>query len=369
MTSKRSAITALLCVGIVLSVTGCGKKGPEPEANSTASTVISESSGSDQPAGGVTTPAPGASTKPESSPKPAASGGGATGETTKFVVSDYSGNKVRAGGVSSFTKLGVGRWEVTFTSDVSRCAYVATIGDPADKLVYNPGLVFTAGGHGGPNGVYVETKNLGGGLADYPYHLWVRCASSDRWVVTEYAGNKVRAANVSSFTKLGIGRWEVTFTSDVSKCAYIATIGDPGNKLVYNPGLVFTAGGHGGPNGVYVETKNLGGGLADYPWQLQVRCTSAAQWVVSDYVGAKVRAAGVSSFTKLGPGRWEITFDRDMRNCAYLATIGDPGNKLVYNPGLVFTAGGHGGPNGVYVETKNLGGGLADFPYHLNAVC
>ena len=58
-----------------------------------------------------------------------------------------------------------------------------------------------------------------------------------------------------------------------------------------------------------------------------------------------------------------------MRGCAYLATIGDPADKLVYNPGLVFTAGGHGGPNGVYVETKNLGGGLTDYPYHLNVVC
>jgi hypothetical protein len=349
--SLRSVVSSA-CAGVLLVLAGCAAKTP-PGATATAVTDLNPSA------------APAASV----SPKPSDSDDGAPAETPKWVVSDYTGKLVRANGVVSFTKVGVGRWEVTFEADVSKCAYVATIGDPADKLVYNPGLVFTASGHGGANGVYVETKNLGGGLADYPYHLWVRCASTDRWVVSDYAGAKVRSANVTAFSKLGIGRWEVTFSSNVRGCAYLATIGDPANKLVYNPGLVFTASGHGGPNGVYVETKNMGGGLADYPWQMQVRCTSSAQWVVSDYSGAKVRGANVTGFSKLGIGRWEVTFNKDVRGCAYLATIGDPADKLVYNPGLVFTAGGHGGPNGVYVETKNLGGGLTDYPYHLNVVC
>ncbi len=79
-------------------------------------------------------------------------------------------------------------------------------------------------------------------------------------------------SGVTAFTHLGTGRYEATFNQNVANCTYVATIADPGNALVYNPGLVFTAGGHNSTNGVYIETKNLGGGLADYPFQLQVAC-------------------------------------------------------------------------------------------------
>jgi hypothetical protein len=50
--------------------------------------------------------------------------------------------------------------------------------------------------------------------------------------------------------------------------------------------------------------------------------------------------------------------------------VGEPGKALTYiGPGLVFTAGGHQSNAGVYVETKNLGGGLTDFPFHLAVDC
>lgn len=95
----------------------------------------------------------------------------------------------------------------------------------------------------------------------------------------------------------------------------------------------------------------------------------STQWAVSDYSGNFVRGSGVKGFTHLGTGRWEVTFNRDMRNCSYVTTIGDPGNGLVYTPGLVFTASGHSSNNGVYVETKTPQAGLADYPYHLQTTC
>ncbi|MFF4403040.1 hypothetical protein [Streptomyces sp. NPDC001404] len=97
-------------------------------------------------------------------------------------------------------------------------------------------------------------------------------ASSGLWVVTDYSGNFVRGSNVVGMTKFGTGRFEVTFNQNVAYCSYVATVGDPSNNLVYNPGLVFTAGGHNSANGVYVETKNLGAGLEDRPFHLQVAC-------------------------------------------------------------------------------------------------
>jgi len=43
-----------------------------------------------------------------------------------FANVSQTGVLVSGSGVSSVTKLGIGRYEVTFTSNVSACAYVAT---------------------------------------------------------------------------------------------------------------------------------------------------------------------------------------------------------------------------------------------------
>jgi hypothetical protein len=153
------------------------------------------------------------------------------------------------------------------------CAYVATIGHPSSGIVYAPGLVFTAGGHYGANDVYVETKNPGGGLQDYPFHLQAQCFQPDawaEWAVTDYNGNLVRSQMVAGMAHLGPGRYEIYLFRNVAWCSFVATIGDPGAGLVYYPGTVFTATGHSTTNAVYVETKNPGGGLSDYPFHLHV---------------------------------------------------------------------------------------------------
>jgi hypothetical protein len=194
--------------------------------------------------------------------------------SAKFAVVEAGGNFVRGGGVVSTTRLGRGRYEVVFDDDMRSCAYTATIGDPASGSVTSRGWVYTAGGHTSSDGVYVETKNPGGGLSDYPFHLQVRCAgaSTAKSAVVGYSGNLVRGDGVLAVTRLGVGRYEVRLDADVSACAYTATIGDPANALVYYPGLVYTAGGHSGADRVYVETKNPGGGLSDYPFHLAVSC-------------------------------------------------------------------------------------------------
>src|SRR5687767_14038823 len=82
------------------------------------------------------------------------------------------------------------------------------------------------------------------------------------------AGTLLGGANVSSVTWLGTGQYEVTFTANVSACAYVAT-----TVNAYSQALqVYTASGHLSPNGVYVETKNQGGGLTNGPFHLAVNC-------------------------------------------------------------------------------------------------
>jgi hypothetical protein len=292
----------------------------------------------------------------------------------RWAVIDAGGALVRSAGVLSAKKLGAGRYEVVFNRNIGACGYTATVGDTGNALVYAPGLVYTSASSTNPNGVTVETKDFAGNAADFPFHLNTNCSatSAAKFAVVGAGGNFVRGGGAVAATKLGIGRYEVVFDDDMRACTYTATVGDPASGVVTPPrGWVFTAGGHTSSDGVYVETKNPGGGLTDYPFHLEVRCagSSSAKSAVVDYSGNLVRGDGVLGVTRFAPGQYEVRFDANVRDCAYTATVGDPANALVYYPGLVYTAGGHTGQDRVYVETKNPGGGLSDYPFHLVATC
>ena len=160
-------------------------------------------------------------------------------------------------------------------------------------------------------------------------------------------------------THLGSGRYEVTFSANVSRCAYIATII---RNPISNPSLaavqVFTAGGHLSHDGVYVETKNVGSGLTDGPFNLVVDCGGPGwSFAVVGYGANLVRSSPGTTLTNFGRGRYDVTFNHNISNCAYLAQVGDPGNSMVVGPVRVYT-GSASNPDAVYIETKNVGGGL-----------
>lgn len=95
---------------------------------------------------------------------------------------------------------------------------------------------YTAGGHLSADGVYVETKNQGGGLTDGPFDLAVDCGAPGwYYAATGYAANLVRATPGTTLTHLSAGRYDVTLPVNISSCADLATVGDPGHNLVFNP--------------------------------------------------------------------------------------------------------------------------------------
>src|ERR1700726_1243490 len=66
------------------------------------------------------------------------------------------GTLVNGNGVSSVSHtINSGQYEVTFTSDVSSCAYVSTTHNAFSQALQS----YTAGGHLSSSGVYLETKN------------------------------------------------------------------------------------------------------------------------------------------------------------------------------------------------------------------
>lgn len=140
-------------------------------------------------------------------------------------------------------------------------------------------------------------------MQDYAFHLAVACDAGVPWAVVGSVGNPIRGGALIGTTQLSPGRYEVEFNRNVAGCGYTATIGDTANGLVFSPGLVFTAGGPQQPSKVYVETKNPGGGLQQYPFHLAVSCGPSQPWAVVMGNGAGVRAGALVETTRLARRR------------------------------------------------------------------
>jgi len=286
-----------------------------------------------------------------------------------FAVVDINGILIHGSHVSSVIHLGPGRYEVTFTSNVSQCAYVATTNNAYSQAIQ----VFTAGGHLGANGVYVETKNQGGGLTDGPFNLVVTCGGTGiRYAVIGYGANLVRATAGTTLSFLGSGRYNITFPTSVSACAYIATVGDPGNALVFNPSGVYTGSGPDART-VYIETKNGGGGLQDaVPFHLAVVCPNGkTRFAVVKAAGTIERASKGTTSTRPATGQYTIKYHRNIRACATVATRGSVGTAVPFTPATVeIVPGPRASAIGIQVrQLLFFGGAFIDQDFHAATVC
>ena len=281
-----------------------------------------------------------------------------------------SGTLAHGNRVTSVTHLGTGRYEVRFATDVRRCAYVATTINAHSQALQ----VFTAGGHLSENGVYVETKNQGGGLTDGPFNLAVDCGAPGwSYAVVGYTANLVRATPGTRLTSLGTGRYDVTFPTSIGNCAYLATVGDPGNHLVFNPNGVYTGSG---PNArtVYIETKNPGGGLSPgIPFHLAVICPSAAnaKIAVVNASGLPSRGSPLTSSFSSSIGQYTLATGRTLAACAAIATRGSVNTSVPFDPATVEITPGPA-PNTAGVQVRGLlffGGNLASESFHSAMIC
>jgi len=281
-----------------------------------------------------------------------------------------SGTVVAGNGVTGVTHIGTGQYEVTFSSNVSNCAYVATTINAYSQALQ----IFTAGGHLSTDGVYVETKNQGGGLTDGPFNLAVDCGQPGwDYAVVGYTANLVRATAGTTLTTLGTGRYDVTFPSSVKKCAYLATVGDPGNALVFNPNNVYT-GSASNPDTVYIETKNQGGGLSSgIPFHLAVICPTAAN-VKTAVVGATgiiSRGSALTSSFSSGTGLYTVATNQAVTSCATVATRGSVNTAVPFDPATVEVVPGPAS-NTIGFQVRSLlffGGNLENESFHTAIVC
>ncbi len=99
---------------------------------------------------------------------------------------------------------------------------------------------------------------------------------------------------------------------------------------------------------------------------VEVDC-ACTRWAVVDANGNLIRDLGAIASNRLNAGVYEVRFNRNVTHCAYVATIGLPGQGNP-PPGEISVASSPN-PNGVRVDTANNAGAPADLPFHLAVHC
>ena len=75
---------------------------------------------------------------------------------------------------SSSLSLGVGTYQVTFPSDISKCVYTATAGT-SPAAFPSPAIVVVTPRSGNANAIFVRTFGPGGAVQNNPFHIQVQC--------------------------------------------------------------------------------------------------------------------------------------------------------------------------------------------------
>lgn len=90
-------------------------------------------------------------------------------------VVNADGTLARGLKATGATRFGAGSYEVDFKKDVTACGYTLAIGLSGDVGSSDPGTVNVVGRSGNPKGLYVQTFDTTGTLADRGFHVIVSC--------------------------------------------------------------------------------------------------------------------------------------------------------------------------------------------------
>jgi hypothetical protein len=93
-------------------------------------------------------------------------------------------------------------------------------------------------------------------------------------------------------------------------------------------------------------------------------------WAVIDGTdGSLDRGNGVAATFKSDTGDYQVRFNKNVRGCVYVATIGLPGSVGVELPGQIGVAGENASVNGVWIDTYDSAGAEQDRSFHLLVDC
>jgi hypothetical protein len=120
--------------------------------------------------------------------------------------------------------------------------------------------------------------------------------------------------------------------------------------------------------------KNSVGGVAILESRLGTvpsasQADGVTRFAVVTNAGALARGRNVTSAVRTGLGRYQVVFDRDVRGCAYLATIGDTSAAGPPQGSEITTSSLATNANAVSIRTESDTGAAADKPFHLIVPC
>jgi hypothetical protein len=95
----------------------------------------------------------------------------------------------------------------------------------------------------------------------------------------------------------------------------------------------------------------------------------ATHFAVLNAGGQQIRARRTTSAARTAEGRYQVIFDRDVRGCAYYATIGGPTAAAPPDNGQITVSSLASNVNGVDIRTTGAGGNDANKPFHLLVLC
>ncbi|SCL14377.1 hypothetical protein GA0070616_0423 [Micromonospora nigra] len=90
------------------------------------------------------------------------------------------------------------------------------------------------------------------------------------WAVVESNGVLARGFGAVSATRLGVGQYQVVFSHDLTRSAYVGSLGLTGSIGSSPSGEIAVVGRFGVPNGVFVQTFNSAGAPADRAFHLTI---------------------------------------------------------------------------------------------------
>lgn len=92
-------------------------------------------------------------------------------------------------------------------------------------------------------------------------------------------------------------------------------------------------------------------------------------FAVVDAEGTLRRGLHASNVRNLGPGLFEVTFRRDVRRGAYLATLGGHGYEGLPPMGHISVMGRSSNPRAVLVSMVDIQGNPLNMGFHLLVIC
>jgi len=281
-----------------------------------------------------------------------------------WAVVSSGGALTRGSGALSASLIAKGEYQVTFDQDVSSCAYVATVG-----TIYQSGSEPYAGiavstSPGESAAVVAAVTDFTGAAINASFHLTVICGGAP-WAVVSSGGSLVRGPETVLAHENTTGVYTVVFNQNVEDCGILATLGSTGSTPVA-AGEITAAPEANTPDGVQIATYTPAGVAVSESFHVVAVCTGPT-WAVIGSTGVAVRG-NLASSSEISGGVYQVVFDQNIENCAFVATTGETGTGA-YPASLVTEAGKAGNVDAVFLTTYTPGGGSASEAFTLAVFC